>query len=132
MLTRGTTGGDIYNTRYEELAAEISQLAIQRDEAAGRLEMVKKSLADFNAGHAHNLQKLALIDERNAERHGHPGVRRTGKAETAAFQSTQPERMAGATAEYSQLLTLKARLSQLTADFGAEYPEVKAIKTADR
>ncbi len=128
MLSRGSTGSDIYTTRYEELAAEFSQLAIQRDEAAGRLDMVKKSLADYSANNAHNLQKLALIDERNAERLGILVTVERGKAETAAFQSTQPERMAGATAEYSQLLTMKTRLSQLTADFGPEYPEVKALR----
>lgn len=128
LLTRGAAGTDIYTTRYEELAAEISQLALQRDEAAGRLEMVKKSLADYAASDAHNLQKLALIDERNAERLGILVTVERGKAETAEFQSTQPERMAGATAEYSQLLTMKTRLKQLMTDFGPEYPEVKALK----
>ncbi|MCC6510800.1 MAG: polysaccharide biosynthesis tyrosine autokinase [Pirellulaceae bacterium] len=128
LLSRGATGTDIYTTRYEELAAEFSQLAIQRDEAAGRLEMVKTSLTDFNKSGAHSLQKLALIDQGNAERLGILVTVERGKAETAAFQSTQPERMAGATAEYSQLLTLKTRLSQLTADFGPEYPEVKALR----
>ncbi len=101
LLSRGAAGTDIFTTRYEELAAEISQLALQRDEAAGRLEMVKKSLADYAASDAHNLQKLALIDERNAERLGILVTDERGKAETAEFQSTQPERMAGATAEYS-------------------------------
>ncbi len=128
LLTRGAAGTDIFTTRYEELAAEISQLALQRDEAAGRLEMVKKSLAEYASSEAHNLQKLALIDERNAERLGILVTVERGKAETAAFQSTQPERMAGATAEYSQLLTMKTRLKQLTADFGPSYPEVKALK----
>ena len=128
LLSRGAAGTDIYTTRYEELAAEISQLALQRDEAAGRLEMVKKSLADYAASNAHNLQKLSLIDERNAERLGILVTVERGKAETAAFQSTQPERMAGATAEYSQLLTMRTRLKQLTTDFGPEYPEVKALR----
>ena len=128
LLSRGAAGTDIFTTRYEELAAEISQLALQRDEAAGRLEMVKKSLADYAASNAHNLQKLSLIDERNAERLGILVTVERGKAETAAFQSTQPERMAGATAEYSQLLTMRTRLKQLTTDFGPEYPEVKALK----
>ncbi len=128
LLSRGVAGTDIYTTRYEELAAELSQLALQRDEAAGRLEMVKKSLADYKSSDAHNLQKLSLIDERNAERLGILVTVERGKAETAAFQSTQPERMAGATAEYSQLLTMRTRLKQLTADFGPEYPEVKALR----
>ncbi len=128
MLTRGASGTDIYTARYEELAAELSQLAIQRDDSAARLELVRKSLAEFEKSGAHNLQKLSLIDERNAERLGVLVTVERGKAETAAFQSTQPERMAGATAEYSQLLTLKAQLSQLTADFGPEYPQAKSLK----
>ncbi len=128
MLTRGASGTDIYTARYEELAAELSQLAIQRDDAAARLELVRSSLAEYEKSGAHNLQKLSLIDERNAERLGVLVSVERGKAETAAFQSTQPERMAGATAEYSQLLMLKAQLSQLTTDFGPEYPQAKAIK----
>lgn len=128
LLSRGATGTDIYTTRFEELAAEISQLALQRDEAAGRLDMVKSSLVEYAKTDAHNLQKLALIDERNAERLGILVTVERGKAETAEFQSTQPERMAGATAEYSQLLTMRTRLRQLTADFGPEYPEVKALR----
>ncbi len=129
LISRGREGADIYTERYEELAAEYSQLAIQIDQARGRLELVKSSLKEFGDGAAHNLQKLALIDERNAERLGILVTVERGKAETAAFQAMQPERMAGATAEYNSLLTMKTRLSQLRTDFGPEYPEAKALET---
>ncbi len=127
LLSRGPKESDIYTIRYEELAAELSQLAIKRDEAAARLDMVKTGLAEFKDSKSHNLNKLALIDERNAERLGILVTVERGKAETAAFQSMQPERMAGATAEYSSLLTMKSRLKQLTEDFGPEYPEVRSL-----
>ncbi len=129
LISRGREGADIYTSRYEELAAEYSQLAIQIDQARGRLELVKSSLQEFGDAPAHSLQKLALIDERNAERLGVLVTVERGKAESAAFQAMQPERMAGATAEYNSLLTMKTRLSQLRTDFGPEYPEAKALET---
>lgn len=127
LLSRSAEGADVHTTRYEELAAEYSQLALKRDEAAGRLAMVQAGLEKLEKDGAHNLQKLALIDDRNAERLGIlVGVER-GKSETAAFQATQPERMAGATAEYESLLTMRTRLKQLSEDFGKQHPEVKAL-----
>jgi uncharacterized protein involved in exopolysaccharide biosynthesis len=110
LLSRSASGSDIYTTRYEELAAELSQLSLERDEAESRLKMVKETLEELAGSDAHNLQKLALIDERNAERLGILVTVERGKAETAAFQAMQPERMAGATAEYNSLLTMKTRL----------------------
>ncbi|MCA9156761.1 MAG: polysaccharide biosynthesis tyrosine autokinase [Planctomycetales bacterium] len=128
LMSSGREGADIHTSRYEELAAEYSQLAIRIDQARGRLNLVKSSLAEIGDDAGNNLQKLALIDERNAERLGILVTVERGKAETAAFQAMQPERMAGATAEYSSLLTMKTRLSQLRNDFGPEYPEAKALE----
>ncbi len=128
LMSSGRDGADIHTSRYEELAAEYSQLAIRIDQARGRLDLVKGSLATIGDDAANNLQKLALIDERNAERLGILVTVERGKAETATFQAMQPERMAGATAEYSSLLTMKTRLSQLRNDFGPEYPEAKALE----
>ncbi len=127
LLAKGSNGSDIYTARYEELAAEHSNLEQKIDEASGRLKLVKESLLDFAKSGAHNLQKLSLIDERNAERLGILVTVERGKAETAAFQSMQPERMAGATAEYSNLLTLKTQLKQLSMDFAPEHPEIRAL-----
>ncbi|MFO1064475.1 MAG: polysaccharide biosynthesis tyrosine autokinase [Pirellulales bacterium] len=128
LLSHGQGGTDIYTVRYEELAAELSQLAIQQDEAAGRLKLVKEGLEEFAKSGTLQLGKTFVnrYSQCRTPRHSRHGGR--GKAETAAFQALQPERMAGATAEYSSLLTMKSKLKQLLEDFGQEHPEVRALQ----
>ena len=128
LISSGSKGSDIHTARYEELAAEYSKLAVETAQARGRLELVKSSLAAIGDDGPSSLLKLALIDERNAERLKILVTVGRGQAESAEFQALQPERMAGATVEYSSLLTMKSRLSQLRNDFGPEYPEAKALE----
>ncbi len=129
LLSSETGGRDVYTARYEELAAESSRLAMHIDEAAGRLKLVKESLARLEAeGDVSGLSKLSLIDEKNATRLGILVTVERGKAESATFQASQPERVAGANAEYSTLLNLKARLKQLEREYGANNPETVLVK----
>jgi polysaccharide biosynthesis transport protein len=129
LLGSETGGRDVYTARYEELAAESSRLAMHIDEAAGRLKLVKESLARLQAeGDVGGLSKLSLIDEKNATRLGILVTVERGKAESATFQASQPERVAGANAEYSTLLNLKARLKQLEKEYGANNPETVLVK----
>ncbi len=129
ILASAEGGSNIYKVRYEELAAELSQLMLTIDEAAGRIQLVRDGLKRLENTDGPELQKLALVDERNAERLGILVTVERGKAETAAFQALQPERMAGAQTEYSSLLMLKAKLQQAIQDFGAKHPEVRTLET---
>lgn len=128
ILAKGANGSDIYTMRYEELASERSHLTTKVDEQVGRLKLVKESLAEYKAANAPNIQKLSLIDEKNAERLGILVAVERGKADSQAFQSTQPERIASRSAEYSQLLSLKNQLKQLSMDFAPEHPSVRAVR----
>jgi capsular exopolysaccharide synthesis family protein len=128
LITGGREGADIFTARFEELAAEYSQLSIQIDQARGRLDLVKTRLDEFSEDNSHDLQKLALIDERNAERLGILVSVEQGQSQTASFQAMQPERAAGASAEYNALLNLKTRLKQLRSEFGPAYPETRALE----
>jgi polysaccharide biosynthesis transport protein len=129
LLTSGTSGQDIYTARYEELAAEASQLALQIDETQGRIHLVKDSLARVDDSvPTRGLEKLALIDEKNATRLGILVSVDRGKAETASFQAAQPERVAGANVEYSALLQVKTRLKQLLSEFGPQHPEAVVLQ----
>jgi len=128
LLASSATGGNIYQQRYEELAAQLSTLQLAYDEAQGRFGTVQEALQSITGkSPASNLEKLSLIDNLNAERLGILiGVER-GEAATAAFMAKMPERTAGATIEYQSLLQMKSRLVTMREDFGNNHPEVKAL-----
>jgi len=128
LLASTTTGGNIYQQRYEELAGELSKLQLSYDETQGRFVTIQESLKTLTGSSpAANLEKLSLIDNENAQRLGVLiGVER-GEAASAAFMAKQPERMAGAATEYQSLLKAKAQLATMREDFGNNHPEVKAL-----
>ncbi len=128
FLSGAESGSNIYATRYEELAAELSTLLIEIDDLNSRIELVSSTLKRLESEGAHELEKLALIDDKNAARLGILVAVERGEARTAAFQALQPERMAGASAEYSSLLTLKSQLSKAIQDYGDQHPSVKSLR----
>jgi len=132
LLASREGSGNIHAQRYEELAAEISQLQISINEAEGRLNLVRKGLERLGGSGGPQLEKLALIDKENAERLGILVSVERGEANSAAFQALQPERMAGATSEYTALLGLKAQLSQAIDEFGPKHPAVKTLQNQVR
>ena len=129
LLSANKTSGNIHSMRYEELSAELSKLNLQIDEQQGRLEMVTERLKDLQTSGAMDLEKLALIDIQNAERLGIIVTVERGEAQTASFQAMQPERMAGAQAEYSSVLQLKAKLGQALKEFGNQHPTVLNLES---
>ncbi len=128
LLTGGEGGTDIYTARYETLAAELSNLAVKMDDTKSRLELVNTGTEMALKNGSTNLEKLALIDEANVQRLGVLVAVEHGQADTAIFQALQPERAAGAQVEYTSLLSMKGKLKQLTDDYGAQHPEVRALK----
>lgn len=132
LLSATEGGANVYALQYEELSAELSTLMLAIDESRGRLELVKEQLAALDEQGGSELEKLALIDDRNAERLGILVTVERGESQTAAFQALQPERMAGATSEYSSLLTLKGELSQAIQEYGAKHPLVTTLQTQVR
>ncbi len=129
ILSSVAGGPNIYAQRYDELSAQLSQLQVTIDESKGRLELVKSGLQNLTGSEGRQLEKLALIDERNAERLGILVTVDRGEAQTATFLAQQPQRMAGATAEFSSLLALKAQLKQASKEYGAKHPEVRTLQT---
>ncbi|HBE71200.1 MAG TPA: hypothetical protein DDW52_23895, partial [Planctomycetaceae bacterium] len=129
LLASTEGGANIHAVRYEELAAELSTLEARIDESQARLDLVKDGLKRLENQDGPELQKLALIDQLNAERLGILVTVERGEAQTASFQALQPERMAGAQVEYSSLLSLKAKLTQAMAEYGPKHPEVVTLQT---
>ena len=129
-IMASTSGGpNIYAQRYEELAAKLSTLETNIDESRGRLELVNTGLELLRDTEGRELEKLALIDERNAERLGILVTVDRGEAQTAEFLAAQPGRMAVATAESSSILALKAKLREATDEYGANHPTVRTLET---
>jgi polysaccharide biosynthesis transport protein len=98
---------------------------VKSTEARSRLQVVEAAVREQELNGATNLERLALIDDKNAQRIGILVSVEQGEADTAEFQSRQPERMASATAEFSSLLALMAKEKRLLEDFGSNHPEVK-------
>lgn len=128
LLFNGDQVTNVHRARYDQIQQELSNLEVQITEGKSRLDVVQAELREQEANGATNLERLALIDEKNAQRIGILVTVEQGEADTAEFQSRQPERMASATAEFSALLTLLAKEKTLLEDFGPGHPEVKSAR----
>lgn len=128
ILGGAGAGANVHTIRYEELASEISQLDSEIDSANARIQLVAEGLLRLADSSGPELEKLALIDERNVERLGVLVTVERGEAQTAAFQAAQPERIAGAQTEYNALLNLRSQLAQARQDFGPRHPEVQTLE----
>lgn len=125
LLFNGDQVTNVHRSRYDQIQQELSDLEVKSTEARSRLEVVEAAVREQETNGATNLERLALIDDKNAQRIGILVSVKQGEADTAEFQSRQPERMASATAEYSALLTLLTKEKTLLQDFGSGHPEVK-------
>lgn len=123
-----TNNRNIHEQRYQDLSAEISRVQIGLDEFKSRQKLVLEGLEQLNDD-SHPLEKLSLIDERNATRLGILVSVERGEAQTAAFQALQPQRAAGATTEFSKLLELKSRLKNVRIAYGPKHPQVQELET---
>lgn len=120
---------NIYRTQYEMLQTALTELRLQRSEVASRLDMVNLQLDEINARATDenidpkilDLERLALIDEKSAQRVGIFLEIFYGDAQTAAFQEDQPMRIAVAQAQNSELMKLKSERAQLASEFGEGY-----------
>ncbi len=119
---------NIYSIRYEELSSDLSSLVLAIDEAKGRLELVTTQLKILDESGSHELEKLALIDDLNAERLGILVTVERGESQTASFQAMMPERAAGANTEYNALLVLKGQFRKAINEFGPKHPTVSELE----
>jgi len=129
LLWNGDKSTNIYRTEYEQIESSLTDLRMQRTELDSRLKMVESQLKSIASNGGGDIQKLALVDEKSAERIKIFLEIYAGKAESQLFQSQQPERLEAARGEYEGLLRLKSRLQSLIADFGEEQTEVRALRS---
>ncbi len=125
ILWSGDQATNIHRQRYEELQAELSLISIQSNEAAVRLSVVESVVQEQNENGATDFERLSVIDSKNAERIGIMLTVQQGEADTAEFQSRQPERMENARSEYQALLQLRMKEQRLLQDFGERHPSIQ-------
>jgi capsular exopolysaccharide synthesis family protein len=128
LLRNGDSSTNIFRTEHEQIEATLTDLRMQRSELDSRLKLVEQQLASIGDSKGNDIQKLALVDEKSAERIRIFLEIYGGKAESQLFQSQQPERLEAARGEYEGLLQLKARMQALITDFGSEHAEVRTLR----
>ena len=128
LLWNGDVSTNIHRNRYDQLQAELSLLSIQVNEAEARMSVVKKVVEQQEIYGATDLERLVVIDQKNAERVGILLAVQQGKADTAEFQSRQPERLEIARSEYEGLFQLKMKEKELLRDFGPRHPAVENVR----
>ena len=125
LLWKGEESSNIHRVRYEQIQTELGNLQLLGTEARSRLEVVEKGLKQYEEVNALDIERLALIDEKNATRLSILVSVDRGDAETAEFQALQPARFESAKTEFEALVTLMAKEKTLLQDFGPEHPDVR-------
>lgn len=128
----GEGSTNIYQDKYRRLEDELVNLSIEEAHVQTRYKNVKSIVDnmanDSNAEKLDELEKLALIDSESLERLGVFAGINNEAASTTQFMASQPERTAGAEAEYTRLLELMAEKQRLESVFGAGHPHIREIR----
>ncbi len=103
LLWNGEKSTNIYQTEYEQIESMLTDLRMQRSELDSRLTLVQSQLAQIKEEGGNDIEKLALVDEKSAERIRIFLEIYGGKAESQLFQAQQPERLEAALAESTKV-----------------------------
>lgn len=128
LLWEGEQSTNVHKVEYEQIQNSIAELHLQLSDSRARLQIVEAALARIEERNGSDLERLALIDEKSAERVGIFVTIYQGDSQTAEFQASQPERLEAARSEYEALLALRAKEKTLLQDFGSEHPEVRSTQ----
>ena len=130
ILWSGEGSTNVHQLRYEGIQNEMSTLSIQIGETETRLKVVKVALQKQIDSGASVFDRLALIDEKNAQRMAIMLQVQQGKAATADFQAKQPERMESARVEYTNVMALTLKQKTLIEQYGLgpNHPEIASLR----
>ena len=121
---------NVHLLRFEVIQNELSQLNLKISEATTRLQVVRETLRKQIESGAPAFDRLALIDEQSAARIAMMLTVQQGEAETADFQSKQPERMEAARTEYQSIMAMKLEMETLIEQFGfgPNHPKIASLR----
>ncbi len=128
ILFSGDESTNGYRLQYEQYQSALTELRLERSQQASRLALVETRLKEIDDRKGSDMERLALIDENNAERVGIFLQVFAGDAQSAQFQSQQPARLEVARSEFETLSKLRAQEVALQSNFGSDHPELKMVR----
>ncbi len=128
MLFAGEVSTNGFRLQYEQYQSALTELRLERSQQASRLALVEARLKEIDDRKGSDMERLALIDENNAERVGIFLQVFAGDAQTAQFQSQQPARLESARSEFEGLTRLKTQETVLKENFGPDHPELSSVR----
>jgi capsular exopolysaccharide synthesis family protein len=128
MLYNGTESANVHRVRYEELQSAISSSRLKTSTAKARLEVVEQAIKDQDARGASDVERLALLDEQDVERLTMLVNVEKGDANTAEFQSNQPQRLEMARAQHESYMKLLMEEKSKAADLGDDHPHMQMVR----
>ncbi|MDZ4849279.1 MAG: polysaccharide biosynthesis tyrosine autokinase [Pirellulaceae bacterium] len=136
LLWNGRESTNIPRMLYEQIETELNAIQLKKTEIESRLQVVATQLKEINAREETNsankrttdIERMALIDAKSAERVGILLQVFAGDATTAEFQSVQPMRISAAQTEAAGLMELRQRQQRLELEYGSLHPSVEALR----
>jgi len=129
LLFKGDESSNIHRDRFDQVQADISQLQLDVSEARARLEAVNDTLKIFDELKVPDIQRLSVIDDKNAARIALLISVDRPESLSAEFQALMPERAAAAHSEFQHLASLQAKEKTLLLTHGPEHPDVKSVRS---
>jgi len=125
ILYSGEGSSNVYLDRFRRIQDELATVEIERSAVSTRLRKVEDSLVKIRENGGDPLEMIALVDSDSLERLSAFVTLQSGQS--ADFLKHMPERAATTTAKYQNLASLKAKLSELLANFGPGHPQVEIL-----
>lgn len=127
VLLEGEQVRDVHKTRLEQIERELNDVRSSLAEAKSRLNVIGKFVGEHGVT-GDDLDKLALLSEKDVTRLKLFLDMTRGEAQSDAFQADQPARVEAAKAQYSRLLDLLQKERTLHDVYGASHPMIEATR----
>jgi succinoglycan biosynthesis transport protein ExoP len=129
LLWKGDESSNVHRDRFEQVQADLGSISLQTTEARARLTAVNDALKLFDELNVPDIQRLSVIDDKNATRIGLLISVDRPETISAEFQAAQPERAESARSEFHSLVSLMAKEQSLLLTMGEQHPEVRSVRT---
>ena len=119
---------NVYRVRYDAILQEITSLQMTRAEDSARLDALVESMEGRDVTQMSDLERLALIDEKNLTRVGLLLMAQKSETESPLFQAEQPIRLAHASTEIANMTEMQLKEKALLTEFNVSHPDVINIR----
>ncbi len=128
LIYTGEGSTNVYMEKFRQIQDELVTVEIEESNVRSRLDKVKSAIAKIEQQGGTELDKLALIDTESFERLGAFAKLQLGSSASPQFMAEQPARIQEAQAQFTLMLQLKSKESELLSDFGAQHPSVIDVR----